>query len=144
MRIVASFTLVTRLASAVLATAAAARLAQTPRRSTSTTTTPPATSAAPRPGMPLAPRLQNLGVHTFPVSTNVERAQLFINQGLNLAYGFNHAEAGARVRRSGAARSALRDGVLGPGARARAEHQRADGRRRTSRRRSSWCRRPSR
>ena len=44
--------------------------------------------------MPLAPRLQNLGVHTFPVTTTSERAQLFINQGLNLAYGFNHAEAG--------------------------------------------------
>jgi tetratricopeptide (TPR) repeat protein len=48
---------------------------------------------APAPGMPLAPRLQNLGVHTFPVSTRVDRAQLFINQGLNLVYGFNHAEA---------------------------------------------------
>ena len=48
---------------------------------------------APAPGMPLAPRLQNLGVHTFPVSTKVARAQLFMNQGLNLTYGFNHAEA---------------------------------------------------
>jgi tetratricopeptide (TPR) repeat protein len=47
----------------------------------------------PKPGAPLAPRLQNLGVHTFPVSTKVERAQLFMNQGLNLTYGFNHAEA---------------------------------------------------
>src|SRR5262245_8078275 len=45
------------------------------------------------PGMPLPPRLQNLGVHTFPVSTKNERAQLFMNQGLNLTYGFNHAEA---------------------------------------------------
>ncbi|SDY36673.1 hypothetical protein [Nitrosomonas sp. Nm33] len=42
----------------------------------------------------LAPRLQNLGTHTFPVSTNNPQAQLFMNQGLNLAYGFNHAEAG--------------------------------------------------
>ena len=48
---------------------------------------------APAPGMPIAPRLQNLGVHTFPVTTGSTRAQLFINQGLNLAYGFNHAEA---------------------------------------------------
>lgn len=48
---------------------------------------------APAPGAPLAPRLQNLGVHTFPVSTKVERAQLFMNQGLNLTFGFNHAEA---------------------------------------------------
>jgi pimeloyl-ACP methyl ester carboxylesterase/tetratricopeptide (TPR) repeat protein len=51
-------------------------------------------SEAPAPGMPLAPRLQNLGVHTFPSTTRVERAQLFINQGLNLAYAFNHAESG--------------------------------------------------
>ena len=41
----------------------------------------------------LAPRLQNLGNHTFPVTNNSARAQLFINQGLMLAYGFNHAEA---------------------------------------------------
>lgn len=40
-----------------------------------------------------APGLQNLGVHTFPVSTQNKEAQLFINQGINLAYGFNHAEA---------------------------------------------------
>ena len=46
------------------------------------------------PGMPLAPRLQNLGTHTFVVATKSDRAQLFINQGMNLAYGFNHAEAG--------------------------------------------------
>jgi tetratricopeptide (TPR) repeat protein len=53
----------------------------------------PADTPAPQPGAPLAPRLQNLGVHTFPVSTKVARAQLFMNQGLNLTYGFNHAEA---------------------------------------------------
>jgi tetratricopeptide (TPR) repeat protein len=47
----------------------------------------------PAPGMPIAPRLQNLGVHTFPVSTKNTRAQQFINQGINLTYGFNHAEA---------------------------------------------------
>jgi tetratricopeptide (TPR) repeat protein len=53
----------------------------------------PADAVEPKPGMPVAPRLQNLGVHTFPVSTKNERAQLFINQGVNLAFGFNHAEA---------------------------------------------------
>ena len=53
----------------------------------------PEDAPAPKPGAPLAPRLQNLGVHAFPVSTKVERAQLFMNQGLNLTYGFNHAEA---------------------------------------------------
>jgi tetratricopeptide (TPR) repeat protein len=41
----------------------------------------------------LAPRLQNLGGHTFPVTTKNAEAQRFINQGLNLAYAFNHAEA---------------------------------------------------
>lgn len=52
-----------------------------------------ADAPAPAPGMPLAPRLQNLGVHAFPTSTTVARAQLFMNQGLNLTFGFNHAEA---------------------------------------------------
>jgi tetratricopeptide (TPR) repeat protein len=42
----------------------------------------------------IAPRLQNVGKHTFQVTTKSEQAQRFINQGLNLAYGFNHAEAG--------------------------------------------------
>jgi tetratricopeptide (TPR) repeat protein len=46
------------------------------------------------PGGILAPRLQNLGTHTFRVTTKSARAQQFINQGVNLAYGFNHAEAG--------------------------------------------------
>jgi tetratricopeptide (TPR) repeat protein len=55
---------------------------------------PPGYDQAAAPGQPLAPRLQKLGVHTFPVTTTVARAQLFVNQGLNLAYGFNHAEAG--------------------------------------------------
>ena len=54
---------------------------------------PPEYDRAPAAGMPIAPRLQNLGVHTFPVTTVNDRAQLFVNQGLNLAYGFNHAEA---------------------------------------------------
>src|SRR6187549_1816325 len=53
----------------------------------------PAHAQDPAPGMPVAPRLQNLGVHVFPVTTTSSRARLFINQGMNLAYGFNHAEA---------------------------------------------------
>lgn len=47
----------------------------------------------PAPSGALAPRLQNLGVHTFNVTTASADAQRFINQGVNLAYGFNHAEA---------------------------------------------------
>ena len=42
----------------------------------------------------IAPRLQKLGTHAFPVSTKNRQAQLFMNQGLNLSYAFNHAEAG--------------------------------------------------
>ena len=52
----------------------------------------------PGPDGQLAPRLQNLGSHTFPVSTTNRDAQLFMNQGLNLTYGFNHAEAGRAFR----------------------------------------------
>ncbi|MDX6613967.1 MAG: hypothetical protein QOD75_3153 [Blastocatellia bacterium] len=46
----------------------------------------------------LAPRLQKLGSHMFPVSTRNRQAQLFMNQGLNLSYAFNHAEAGRAYR----------------------------------------------
>jgi tetratricopeptide (TPR) repeat protein len=46
----------------------------------------------------LAPRLQKLGTHVFPVSTKNKQAQLFMNQGLNLSYAFNHAEAGRAYR----------------------------------------------
>src|SRR5689334_13129404 len=42
----------------------------------------------------MAPRLQSLGSHKFPVSTKSAQAQKFIDQGLNLSYGLNHAEAG--------------------------------------------------
>ena len=50
-------------------------------------------AAQPGPNGEVAPRLQNLGTHTFPVSTRNTSTQRFINQGLNLAYAFNHAEA---------------------------------------------------
>jgi len=46
----------------------------------------------------LAPRLQNLGGYVFPVTTKSARAQLFVNQGLNLSYAFNHAESGRAFR----------------------------------------------
>lgn len=46
----------------------------------------------------LAPLLEGLGSHTFPVTTDSPRAQLFINQGVNLAFAFNHAEAGRAFR----------------------------------------------
>ena len=46
----------------------------------------------------VAPRLQNLGDHQFPVTTSSSRAQLFINQGMMLTYGFNHIEASRSFR----------------------------------------------
>jgi tetratricopeptide (TPR) repeat protein len=46
----------------------------------------------------VAPRLQNLGDHQFPVTTSSARAQLFINQGMMLTYGFNHVEASRSFR----------------------------------------------
>jgi tetratricopeptide (TPR) repeat protein len=55
---------------------------------------------SPSPTGALAPRLQKLGVHKFPVSTKNRQAQLFMNQGLNLSYAFNHAEAGRAYRES--------------------------------------------
>ena len=55
-------------------------------------------ATTPAPTGELAPRLQNLGAHTFPVTTRSRQAQRFVNQGVNLAYGFNHAEAGRAFR----------------------------------------------
>jgi tetratricopeptide (TPR) repeat protein len=41
----------------------------------------------------VAPLFDNLGTHTFPISTEDPLVQRYVNQGLILAYGFNHAEA---------------------------------------------------
>jgi tetratricopeptide (TPR) repeat protein len=54
---------------------------------------PPAQAAQTSAAGAVAPRLQNLGSHTFPVSARNRDAQAFITQGVNLAYAFNHAEA---------------------------------------------------
>ena len=52
----------------------------------------------PSPSGSIAPRLQNLGKHTFPVSCASEKGQQYINQAINLTYAFNHAEAGRSFR----------------------------------------------
>jgi tetratricopeptide (TPR) repeat protein len=40
-----------------------------------------------------APLFDNLGTLNFPISSNSELAQKYFNQGIILAYGFNHEEA---------------------------------------------------
>lgn len=42
---------------------------------------------------PMTPLLDNLGNHHHPISTQSKLAQRYFDQGLILAYGFNHAEA---------------------------------------------------
>jgi len=42
---------------------------------------------------PIAPRLTGLGDYSFKVTTDVVESQYFFDQGLRLAYGFNHSEA---------------------------------------------------
>ncbi|WP_425234245.1 tetratricopeptide repeat protein [Ulvibacterium sp.] len=41
----------------------------------------------------IAPLFENLGNHSFDISTSVAQAQEFFDQGLRLTYAFNHAEA---------------------------------------------------
>ncbi|WP_086477229.1 tetratricopeptide repeat protein [Arenibacter amylolyticus] len=41
----------------------------------------------------ISPLFENMGNHHFKISTKNERAQSFFDQGLKLAYAFNHAEA---------------------------------------------------
>src|SRR5262249_24897012 len=53
---------------------------------------------APGPAGELAPRLQDLGKHVFPVTCKTAKVQSFINQGVTLPYGFNHAEAARAFR----------------------------------------------
>lgn len=41
----------------------------------------------------IAPLFDHLGAHEFRIETAVPEAQVFFNQGLNLAFAFNHAES---------------------------------------------------
>jgi tetratricopeptide (TPR) repeat protein len=41
----------------------------------------------------IAPLLEGIGPVSFPISTDVARAQDYFNQALTFSYGFNHAEA---------------------------------------------------
>jgi len=55
---------------------------------------PPAQRApAAAPVVDVAPLMGNLGKHTHPITTSSELAQKYFDEGLNLTFGFNHAEA---------------------------------------------------
>ncbi len=41
----------------------------------------------------ISPLFENLGNYNYTISTKSKKAQTFFNQGLNLTYAFNHAEA---------------------------------------------------
>jgi tetratricopeptide (TPR) repeat protein len=90
-----SRTLLIAAAACAIASAAGAQTAQSPATAAATHKHYEASEQAAQPGPngELAPRLQSLGSHTFTVSTKNADAQAFMNQGLNLAYAFNHAEA---------------------------------------------------
>jgi pimeloyl-ACP methyl ester carboxylesterase/tetratricopeptide (TPR) repeat protein len=81
------------LVSCALSAGAGSAAAQAPATATHKHYDVSAHALQPGPKGELAPRLQNLGTHAFPVSTGNREAQRFVNQGLNLAYAFNHAEA---------------------------------------------------
>ena len=46
------------------------------------------------------PLFDNLGKHTWKITTRTPEAQAFFDQGLRLAYGFNHAEARRAFRQA--------------------------------------------
>jgi tetratricopeptide (TPR) repeat protein len=48
----------------------------------------------------IAPLLPGMGEHHFEISTSSEEAQQFFDQGLVLAYGFNHGEAARSFRQA--------------------------------------------
>ena len=46
----------------------------------------------------IAPLLEGMGTHHFQITTTVDLAQRFFNQGIVLSFGFNHKEAGRSFR----------------------------------------------
>jgi tetratricopeptide (TPR) repeat protein len=56
---------------------------------------PSTQTSAPKPGQPL---YAGMGMHRYPVSTQIPEAQRYFDQGLILAYGFNHLEAARAFR----------------------------------------------
>jgi tetratricopeptide (TPR) repeat protein len=78
-----------------IATATYQQLAQ----ATETKPFPPRPAGSTPPGASAdAPIYDDLGVLSFPITTKSPTAQRYFDQGLRLAYGFNHAEAGRAFR----------------------------------------------
>jgi len=71
----------------------------------------PMNMGAPMPAMPSvyggqankpgAPLFQGLGAHRHPISTKNPTTQMYFDQGINLLFGFNHAEAIRSFREAG-------------------------------------------
>jgi hypothetical protein len=59
------------------------------------------------------PLFGNLGQHTWTITTRNLEAQAFFDQGLQLAYGFNHAEARRAFRQAQRLAPPLRHVFLG-------------------------------
>jgi tetratricopeptide (TPR) repeat protein len=59
-----------------------------------------ATQTTPPQPVPIAPLLQGLGDHRHPVATDSPQAQRYFDQGLILAFGFNHREAARSFRQA--------------------------------------------
>ena len=82
-------------------------------------------------GVPLAatdqPLIPGLGTRGFKITTASKEAQQYFDQGLRLAWELQPCGGSARVPEGAAARSGMRDVLLGRGLRPRPEHQRADG-----------------
>ena len=84
-------------------------------------------ATAPMPAESDVPFWDGLTSQSFPITTANPAAQRYFDQGLILAYGFNHWEARRSFQGGAAGRPELRHVFLGRGAGARAEHQLADG-----------------
>jgi tetratricopeptide (TPR) repeat protein len=92
-----------RIAAAIVAAVGAALLGcATPGSEPAPAPAPspqPAQTQPPPPGyVREAPLLSGLGERSHPISTRVALAQRYFDQGLILAYGFNHAEAARSFR----------------------------------------------
>lgn len=59
-----------------------------------------AAAAAKAPAETDPPLIQGLGRHSYPVTTSSKLAQQYFDQGLRLAWGFNHAEAQRAFRKA--------------------------------------------